>query len=234
MILSSIDVPAEVRDLLGRAGLSRAFDELRLAGDSFIQSEQTFRKSQRVLAAGFHPAMSQHEGPDEAAHNSKGLTHLDTVLSEIATTRRQFDPGMMNRIDKAATTDDFRQALNRARDNFMHTLIEPDLLPDEFQEIMSIWDSHSQHVTSGGLSGVLNHLEENTRRAREVRGRPDRGRQRGSIPMWKAIIIGSILVISIGAILACFIWAGCLAVTAIAAMSGGEGGIVFALLNAGC
>jgi hypothetical protein len=234
MVLSSIDVPAEVKDLLGRVGLSRVFDELRLAGDSFIQSEQTFRKSQRVLAAGFHPAVSQAEGQNEAVHNSDGLAHLATVLSEIANTRRQFDPGMIHRIDMAATTDDFRQAVLRARDNVVHQLIEVDLLPEDFREIVSIWDSHSQHVTSSGLSGVLNHLEETIRRARDVRSQPDRGRQRGSIPMWKAIIIASVLVLALGMVLACFIWAGCAAVTAIAGLAGGEGGIVFALLNAGC
>jgi len=234
MVLSNIPVPPEVRDLLVRAGLSSAFDALQLAGDSFIQSEQTFRKSQRILAAGLHPAVSQAGGPDEAAHNDRGLAHLDTVLAEVAKTRSQFDPGLINRINTAATTNDFRQALSRARDNVLHQLTEPDLLPEDFREIVSIWDSQSQNITSSGLSGVFNQLEETTRRARDVRSRPDRGRQRGSIPLWKAIIIGSILVIALGTVLACFIWAACAAVTAIASLAGGQGGIVFGLLAAGC
>jgi hypothetical protein len=229
--MSSIEVPVQVRDLLVRAGLSSGLDELRLAADSFIQSEQTFRKSQRVLAAGFNPALSQSEGQDESVHNNEGLAHLDKVLSEIANTRNQFDHGLINRINMAATTDEFRKALLRGRDEVVHQLIEQDFLPDDFREIVSIWDSCSQVVTSRGLSGVLDELETTIRSARDVRSRPDRGRQSGSIPVWKAIIVASILVVGLGTVLACFIWAGCAAITEIAGFASSGCG---ALLAAGC
>jgi len=94
-----------------------------------------------------------------------------------------------------------------------------------------MWDRHSQTVTSRGLSGVHDELEATIRRAREVRSQPDRGRARGSIPLWKALIAAGLILVSVASVIACFIWFGCTWVAAYLSIVSPE---ILALINQGC
>jgi len=231
MALADQPIPAEARDGLSRIGLAVTFDSLLRAGDAFIASEQAFRQSARMRIAGFAVALSATDAQTESSRNNEGLGHLDNVLSGIAQGRTQIDPNLLGRINLMTAGDDFRQALVRARDSFAHQLTTQDLDPEDFQEVLGLLDRHCQMITSRGLSGVFDELEVTTRRVRDLRSQPDRGRASGSIPLWKAALVAGILLASVTGVIACFLFSACAwVIQLLAAVSPPT----VALINQGC
>lgn len=206
------DVPAEARDGLGRLGLATVLDEYAGASDEFTQSERVMRRAQRIRSIGFTAV--EPELTAEGAHNDEDLKHVEQALVEIRNARTQLDPGLVARINGTVRSDQGRQALARSRENFAQQLTEQDLHLDDFQQILGIWDSQSGQVASGGFSVLLDQLEASTLKLRDLRSQPSRGRERGSLPLWKEILIACTILVSLGAVIACFIWSACVWVMA--------------------
>jgi hypothetical protein len=202
------DFPAEARDGLGRVGLATVLDGLADAADEFVQSEQAFRREQRVRVIGF--VATDSERLAEAQHNAAGLQHLEGALTRIRNVRQQLDAGLVARLDTTVRSEQGRQALASSRGNFAHQLSEQDVPIADFQEILKAWDSQSGQVAANGFSGLLTELEASAARLKEVRNQPNRGREAGSpLPLWKIILIASTILVSLAAVIACFVWFGC-------------------------
>jgi hypothetical protein len=212
MALTPQPLPTNARDGLGRLGLDQLFDSLWLGAESFVNSEKAFRNTQRLTLVGL--ALSSDEMAAEGKHNDEGIAHLDNALSQLANARAHLDAGIGQRIDITMRSDAFRGGLARGRDTFVDQLSKQDFHPDDFKQIVDIWDSKAGIVTSTGLSGLLNELEATTQRVRDLRSQPDRGRVSGSLPLWKLILVGAVCVGGLGAVISCFTWFGCTWVTA--------------------
>src|SRR6266404_1753557 len=186
MALTPQPLPANARDGLGRLGLDQVFDSLWLAAESFVNSEKAFRNTQRLNLVGL--ALSNDEMAAERKHNDEGIGHLGNALSNLAQAHAHLDAGIGQRIDITTRSDAFRSGLARSRETFVDQLNKQDFHPDDFKQIVDIWDSKAGIVTSTGLSGVLNELEATTQKVRDLRSQPDRGRVSGSLPLWKMIL----------------------------------------------
>src|ERR1700736_6996995 len=201
-------IPAEARDGLGRVGLGIALDSVSSAADEFVQSEQAFRKEQRIRLTGF--IATDPERVAEAQHNAAGLRHVDEALAHIRNARQQLAPDLLGRLDATVRSDQGRQALASSRANFAQLLTQEDLHVPDFQEVLATWDSQLSQVTASGFSGLLEHLEASTAQLKEVRTLPNRGRQLASpLPFWKIILIACTILVSLGAVIVCFVWFGC-------------------------
>jgi len=201
-------IPVEARDGLGRVGLATPLDSLANAADEFVQSEQAYRKEQRIRLTGF--VATDPERLAEAQHNAAGLKHLDEALTYIRNARGQLVPDLLARLDATVRSDQGRQALANGRENFAQLLSQEDLHVPDFQEILAAWDSHLSQVTAAGFSGLFEQIEASTARLKEVRSQPNRGREAASpLPLWKIILIACTILVSLGAVIVCFVWFGC-------------------------
>jgi len=200
-----VELPVEAKKGLSEIGLDGVFNSLWLAAESFVNSEKALRMVGR-LSAVEGLVLSGDEETAETKYNEAGIAHLGNALSQLAQARAQLYPGVIQRLDKATRTDDFRGTLARARTNFMHQLSSQDIQPNDFREIIGIWNS-KMGIAANGVSGVLDDLHATIGRVRELRLQPNRGREAGSpLPLWKAILITTIIVIDIGAVIVCFVF----------------------------
>jgi hypothetical protein len=202
-------LPAEAQDGLSKLGLDGLFDSVWLAAESFIASEKNVRALQRLEVVGMAP-LGVDEAEAEAKHNEAGLAHLRDALSRLDRGRPQVDPKLIQRLDKAVRTDGFRGALARARENFVHQLSQEDIKPDDFREIISLWDGKMALATASGFSGLLGDLHSTIARVEELRNEPNRGREPASpLVLWKLLLVAGVVLLDIGAVIACYIWGGC-------------------------
>jgi hypothetical protein len=209
MALTDQPLPKLAQAGLDRLLLTPVFDNYLFAAEQFVETEQVFRKSERFSAAGFAEAFSENEVRVANSLNDAGLASLDAALDAVRSARNDLDPGLVEEVNRTSTSDDFGQNLTRARESFVDQLLGLDFLKEDFQQIVGLWDRHSQTVSSAGLSGLLDELEATTTQLREVRTQPDRGTAPGSIPWWKALVVAGIILVSLGAVIACFIWFAC-------------------------
>ena len=209
MALTDQTLPDRARDGLDRLLLTPVLDNYLFAAERFVESEQVFRKAERFDTAGFAEAFGENETRVATTLNDAGLASLNAAADAVRTARNELDPGLVEEINRTTATDEFGQNLARAREGLVDEMIGLDFLKEDFQQIVGLWDRHSQTVTSAGLSGLLDELEATTTELREVRTRAGRGTEPGSIPLWKVLIVVGILLVSIGAIIACFMWFAC-------------------------
>jgi len=197
-------MPAQARAGMARLRLDRVLDRLTAATEEFVASERAFRSAARKTLAGID--LTDLEAQAEAGHNDLGHQHLNEALTEIANLS-SVARGDRDQFNAAFAGAEGRQRIANARTAFAGQLAAHDLAPADMQEILSRWDTEAGQVTS--FDSVVTTLQQRTSELRDVRSQPNRGREAGSVPLWKMILIAATIAASLAVVIACFVWFGC-------------------------
>jgi hypothetical protein len=121
--------------------------------------------------------------------------------------------------------------MSDARDAFFQSMIEFNVLPVEFEELLTIWDQVAEQAREGSR-GILAQLDENLETFVRLRAQPDRGNSAHSpLPWWKYVVIALVIGAAVFAVIACFWWTACTwvwpAISAVAPW-------IFGMIDRGC
>lgn len=219
-------VPASARGGIARLRLDRVLDSVMAATEEFVASEKAYRNAHRKALIGAE--LTDLEAQAENAHNELGLHHLATALNEIDN-MNNVGQGDKQQFDRWLAGRERQQAFDRARSSFGEQLAAHDLHPDDMREILDRWDTETRQVTS--FESLINVLRQRATEARDLRRQPNRGRESGSLPVWKITVIAIALGVAAGAVVACFVWFGC---AWVAAMLSWLAPSLNALIQSGC
>jgi hypothetical protein len=123
-------------------------------------------------------------------------------------------------------------AFDDARTAMFQSLIKFNVMPDDFREVIGIWDEEVGNARRGGPDAVLSRLAENLESFVRLRTQADRGNAPHSpLPWWKYVVIAWAISSAAFAVFACFYWGGCTWVwPAIAAFAPW----IFGMIDRGC
>jgi hypothetical protein len=219
-------VPAAARAGITRLGLDTVLDSIIAATEEFVASEQAHRSAARKGVVGIE--VTDIEAQAENAHNARGLQHLNEALGHI-NAMNNVAQGDKERVSTWMASPEGRQALADSRQSYGRLLAEHDLATDDFQEVMSRWDTEAPQITDfGSLVTVLN---QRITQVRDLRSQPNRGREAGSLPAWKIALIAGVIGASLAAVVVCFVFFACAWIMAYLAWASPS---TAALINMGC
>ncbi|SRR6266496_1673196 len=108
----------------------------------------------------------------------------------------------------AFETDETRAAIQEARGPLARDLVELTIKPEEFTEILQIWDEVVE--ASSEAEKLFTHFDNNLERFIARRQEPGRGTEPHSpLPWWKWFVIAAILCVAAAAVAVCVIYYEC-------------------------
>lgn len=216
-----IELPEQARRGLANIRLDDAALAIIGAGDTFVESEKAFRQRGRLEAVGAENARANASKEHEDRFNAAGIRQMERAIQEFENAK-DLDQDTRRRIEESIGTQDFRDRLADAREMFRDNIVTSDISGGEAEEILEMWDEAQTALEQEGFDGLLNKGRERVQEVREVRGRPNRGREPHSpLAWWKYAIIAGALVVGVASVIACFIWGGCTWVTYLLTFYGG-------------
>lgn len=125
---------------------------------------------------------------------------------------------------------DAKEAIAEARKVMFQQLVEINIKPDDFEEVMKIWSEVTESASSADNLG--SYLDESIAKFLELRADDDRGnRPHSPLPWWKYVLIGAIIGAAIFGVVACFVWFAC---SWIGPVLGALAPWVFGIIDRGC
>jgi hypothetical protein len=230
------ELPIDVRNGLDRLGLAEIGQAFIGAGADFVEAEQAFRQRGRLQAIRADNARVEPLQGREDRVNAAGLRQMNRALEAFERGRGQLTKEVRKQIDDAIESQEFRERLVEARDEFYDLLAEADISGGEAEEVIQMWDEAQATLEREGFEGLLNRGHQRAREVREARQRPNRGREPHSpLSTWKYAIIAGTIVVGVAAIIACFIWFACSWVVAMLKFLGTPvSGWILLMIQQGC
>lgn len=106
--------------------------------------------------------------------------------------------------------DELQDALADSNEAVIQGLNKFNIGPEEFREVVSIWNKASDTLVEGGGEALYTFVEENLDTFVIHRGRPGRGTEPHSpLPWWKYVIVATYIGVAVFAVAACFMWSAC-------------------------
>lgn len=177
-----------------------------------------------------------------------GLPIAGELLDDVATehnamavkaairARRLLDQVAVSADDRIARVRDaFGQpqtieAMAEARTMVVREFLEINIKPQDFEEVIKIWDEVQQAGRS--FEGLKKYVDQSLVQFIERRGQPNRGNEPHSpLAWWKYVLIAVIIAAAIFGVVACFVWFGC---SFIFPLLGVIAPWVFGIIDRGC
>jgi|GEM_PF-3655649 len=135
-----------------------------------------------------------------------------------------------NQIAKAFGSDVATERIALARREMFHELVEINIKPADFEELMLIWNETAK--AAGSLESLASYLDDNIKQFIDVRVEDDRGnRPHSPLVWWKYVLIATLIGAAIFGVVACFVWFAC---TWFAPLLAAVAPWVFGIIDRGC
>jgi hypothetical protein len=203
-------------------------ENLVQVGSYATACEIQVRENQKAVAFGRKLGEPPYGGVavdyNEAA--MKAATRARHFLKEAM----QAADGPISPVWAAFSGGDAREAMDSARKAMFQQLVEINMKPDDFEEVMKIWGEVAESATS--VESLGKYLDENIAKFLELRSEDDRGnRPHSPLPWWKYLLIATIIGGAIFGVVACFVWGAC---TWMAGVIAAAAPWVFGIIDRGC
>jgi hypothetical protein len=186
------------------AQMDLVFANVLEAGKFATATEVKIRENQRLTALG-RGTPGQEFSDTAQQFNNQAINSARKALGILRGQRQRFVSELQQVVDQ----EQFTGALGDSREALVQNLSKFNLSPDDFGEVISIWDE-ATNAASQGAEQLHGFVERNLDDFIAQRGRPDRGNHPHSpLAWWKYVLIVAYIGGTVFGVAACFLWSAC-------------------------
>jgi hypothetical protein len=188
-----------------RSNIDLAFANVLEAGKFATATEVKVRENARLAAVERFPAGQEFSGSAQQ-FNFQAIASARRAIGVLREAREQ----VLSELGEAHARDAFRASLSDSREALVQALSKFNVDPEDFREVLGIWDETSRVASERGAEGLHERIVRNLETFIEQRKRPNRGNQPHSpLPWWKYVLIAVYIGAAVFAVVACFVWSAC-------------------------